>query len=47
MPAGMGSIAERWEFFCSGGKPPYGFRDRSRARRMTGNGSTGEWRLSP
>lgn len=42
---GLGSFAERQEFFRSEAKPPYRFRDRASTSLMTADGWLGEWRL--
>ena len=41
-----GSLAERQEFFMTGTKPLYRFRDRALAGLMAARGWEAEWRLS-
>ena len=45
MSAGMGSHAERQEFFATEAKPPCRFRDRALLRRMTIRGWGAEWQV--
>ena len=43
----LGSVAERQDFFMTGAKPLYRFRDRALAGLMAARGWLGEWPLCP